>query len=94
MKLLDKLLIDEFVQQVKATLTADDGEVLAICHDADTWDWSCMTRPINMNWSEFNAYSKAVGGELVLQEILIGHNPLRLRLSKKWYNENRKGEDK
>jgi len=58
----------------------------------------------DMDWVEFSAYSDAVGDELVVQGILkvdrrkkrglTGHNPLRLRLSKKWYNENRKGEDK
>lgn len=103
MKLLDKLLINEFVQQVKTALAKEDESILAISGSAGSWAWSHMTRPSGMDWLEFSTYSDTVGDELVVQGILKvdkrkkrglpGHNPLRLRLSKKWYNENREKEE-
>ena len=104
MKLLDKLLISEFVQQVRMSLAKEDESVLAVSDSASSWAWSNMAIPDSMDWPEFSAYSDAVGDELVVHGILKvdkrkkrglpGHNLLRLRLSRKWYNENRKGGDK
>jgi len=106
MKILSRFQIDEFVQQVKTALAEEDESILAINGSAGSWARQHLTTPpskVDMDWPEFYAYSDVVGDELIAQGILkvdrrrkrgLRHSPLRLRLSRKWYNENRKGEGK
>jgi len=100
---LDERILYDFVQQARDALALENKSILAMHGSSESFAWNYMIKPDEMDWWEFGIYSWAVGAELVAQKVLkidkwkkrglTGHNPLRLRLSKKWYNENRKKEE-
>jgi hypothetical protein len=98
MKVLDRLLIDRFVEDVKAALAMEDKSILQTCGSASAWAGSYMKKPDGMDFVEFNFYCDIVGNELVVRNILrvdkrkhrglpADHNPLRLRVNGKWWRD-------